>query len=79
MTCQHCGLEPTYKAREEQQQPYRGLWQGIVAKVHVLPPGQRISREELDRWCVELWNEQPDAAQVQAIRTTEYGGNPRHG
>lgn len=75
--CQFCGHEPTYQHREALQQPYRGQWQAICAwEQETNPDGVPTPlRAALTR----IADEQPDAAKAIAVRTTEYGGGPRHG
>jgi|GEM_PF-4173448 len=71
--CEHCHHEPSYKAVERQQQPYRGLWQDIVARVADMSPDAPVYKRDLDRWLVETWEAQPDAKKAYAVNTTLYG------
>ena len=71
--CEHCCHEPTFKAVERQQAPYRPLWQALCARVTDLSPDMPIYQRDLNRWLAELWEEQPDAGEVFAYRTTRYG------
>ena len=75
--CEHCCQEPTFKAVERQQQPYRGLWQGFIARISSVPfnaaPDDRVTREVLECWAVELWNEQPEAKAAFSLNTTLLG------
>lgn len=73
LPCEHCAQMPTYKHVEAQEQPYRGLWQAIVAHVAGMSPDMPIYQRDLDRIIVALWDEQPDAKAAFALRTTRYG------
>ena len=70
--CEHCCGLPTFKAREAQQHPYRGLWQALCARITDLSPDVPMYQRDLDRWLVELWAEQPEAARTFALATTRY-------
>jgi hypothetical protein len=72
LPCEHCMQLPTFKHVEQQQHPYRGLWQGLVARVTDMPEYLPIYRRELDTWLAELWDAQPDAAATFAVNTTRY-------
>lgn len=77
MNCTACGHAPTYKEIEAAQAPYRGMWQAIVAwEAEQNPDGNPSTlRDALHR----IASEHPEPAAIVAVRTTEYGGNPRHG
>lgn len=73
LVCEHCCHPPTFKHREAQQQPYRGLWQAFCAWAIDLPHDVPVYSGDIERKLIALWNEQPDAAQMFALRTTRYG------
>lgn len=71
--CEHCCHEPTFKAVERQQAPYRGLFQAMVSRVHDMSPDMPVYKRDLDRWIAEIWDEQPDAKAAFALNTTLLG------
>lgn len=73
LPCEQCAHIPTYHHAEALQAPYRPLWQALCARVTDLSPDMPIYQRDLNRWLAELWEEQPDAAAIFALRTTRYG------
>lgn len=71
--CEHCGHAASYHVREALQAPYRGLWQALCARVTDTSYDMPIYKRDLDRWIVEIWNEQPEAKAAFALNTTLLG------
>ena len=71
--CEQCAHEPSYKAVERQQQPYRGLWGAIITRIGDMSPDLPVYQRDLNRWAAEIWDEQPDAKAAFALNTTRYG------
>lgn len=57
--------------------PWKGMWQALCAwEAEQNPAGEPTPlRTAIHR----ITSEQPDTRNVFAVRTTEYGGDPRHG
>lgn len=72
--CEYCCHEPTFKAVERQQQPYRGMWQAIVAWVGDRQRrGDPIYPDDLSREIHRIADLEPDAAPAVTVNTTRYG------
>ena len=72
--CEHCFHEPTFKAVERQQEPYRGMWQAIVAwSTERQQRGDPIYPADLTREIHRIADLQPEAAAAFALNTTRYG------
>ena len=78
-TCEHCCHEPTFKAAERAQAPYRGLWQALVGYVNEMNPDMPLYRRDLDRLVAEWWEAQPEAKGAFALATTRYGREQENG
>jgi hypothetical protein len=70
--CSTCGISPGYKERLLQQQPYLGLWQALCSRVSNWSPDLPLYKNDLERWLVELWHEQPDLKEAFSQNTTRY-------
>jgi len=71
LPCEHCHHVPTYKHTEALQQPYRGMWQALVAweqeiNADGLPTPLRAALHRIA-------DEQPDAVAAFAVNTTRTG------
>ena len=74
LVCQHCQHPPTFKHREQQQQPYLGMWQALVAwERDAHDRGDPIYPQQLRAEIVRIVDQQPEPADTFALNTTRYG------